>query len=262
MKEVPKEKQPSLVLARATQGGEVRARWAWTEPAVWTERMLTALENGVKGDRWFSLIDKVIAPRNLEAAWKGVAKNRGAAGSDGQSVEDFSAQASSSLAWLHEQLRTGRYEPSAVRRKWIPKAGSKDLRPLGIPCVRDRIVQGALKNVLEPIFEKEFVEHSYGFRPGRSAKDALRRVDALLREGYTHVVDADIEAFFDRLDFGLTRAALETRIADGRVLDLVDALMRQRVMEAMKEWVPTQGSPQGAVLTPPTQLTTSAGGLG
>lgn len=245
-----KESTPPPVLSRATQGGEVRARWAWTAPEVWTERMLTALEDGVKGGRWFSLIDKVTAPKNLAAAWKRVAKNRGAAGSDGQTVEDFSRQADASLKWLHDQLRTGRYEPSPVRRKWIPKVGSDQLRPLGIPCVRDRIVQRAVKNVLEPIFERDFVAHSYGFRPGSSAKDALRRVDALLDEGYTHVVDADIEAFFDRLDFGLMRAALETKIADGRVLDLVDAFMRQHVMDGMDAWVPTSGAPQGAVLSP------------
>jgi RNA-directed DNA polymerase len=151
---------------------------------------------------------------------------------------------------VHVPLRTARTAPAAVRRVWIPKPGRLQGRPLGIPAVRDRIVQGALKHVLEPIFEREFVDHSYGFRPQRSAKDALRRVDALLRDGYTHVVDADIEAFFDRLDLGLIRAALERRIADGRVLDLVDAFLRPHVMEGLATWTPTQGAPQGAVLSP------------
>jgi RNA-directed DNA polymerase len=212
--------------------------------------MLTALENGVKGGLWFSVIDKVWAPANLAAAWERVRANKGAAGIDGQTVADFATQAPSSLAWLHEQLRTGRYRPAAVRRTWIPKPGSDQRRPLGIPRVVDRIVQGALKNVLEPIFEREFVAHSYGFRPNRSAKDALRHVERCLRAGYTHVVDADIEAFFDRLDHGLLRAALQTRIADGRVLDLVDAFLRQRVVEGLTAWTPTQGAPQGAVLSP------------
>src|SRR5206468_6209234 len=120
----PKETPPSAVPARASPDGEVRARWAWAEPAVWTDRMLTALEHGVKGGRWFSLIDKVWAPANLAAAWERVRENKGAAGIDGQTVADFATQASSSLTWLHEQLRTGCYQPAAVRRIWIPKPGS------------------------------------------------------------------------------------------------------------------------------------------
>ena len=168
MKEATKEPRPPTVPIAAGQGGEARARWTWTEPSVWTERMLAALENGVKGGVWFSLMDKVCAPANLHAAWLRVKRNRGAAGCDGQRVEDFDAQAEASLQWLHEQLRTGQYRPQSVRRVWIPKASGKP-RPLGIPTVRDRIVQGALRHVLEPIFETDFAEHNYGFRPGRGA---------------------------------------------------------------------------------------------
>src|SRR5262249_40143593 len=147
----------------AKQAGEVRARWAWAEPSVWTERMLTALERGVKGGYWFSLIDKVYSLRNLRAAFAQVKANRGAAGGDQVTVEMFEDHLEANLRRVSEQLATGKYQPQAVRRKWIPKAESKQQRPLGIPTVRDRVVQGALRHVLEPIFERDFAEHSYGF---------------------------------------------------------------------------------------------------
>jgi RNA-directed DNA polymerase len=190
-----KEEQPSSVPARAKQGGDVQARWAWVEPTVWTSRMLTALENGVKGGRWFSLIDKVYAPTNLAAGLKRVRDNRGAAGVDHQSVEQFQSHATKYLDKLQRELREGTYRPQAVRRQWIPKPGTNQERPLGIPTVRDRIVQSAVRHVLEPIWEAKFADQSYGFRPGRSCKDALRRVDALLQDGYTWVVDADIQSY-------------------------------------------------------------------
>lgn len=249
MKDRFEENPPLVVPCAASPSGTVRDRWPFAVPSVWTERMLTALEQGVKGGRWFSLMDKVWAPANLHAAWLRVKANRGAAGCDGQRVEDFDAQADASLRWLHEQLRTGQYRPQPVRRVWIPKASGKP-RPLGIPTVRDRIVQAALKNVLEPIFERTFVATSFGFRPGRSAKDALREVDRHLREGVTHVVDADIEAFFDSVDHTVMRSALEEAICDEPVLSLVDLVLRQSVMEAMGTWTPTGGTPQGAVLSP------------
>ena len=182
------ESQAPAVSARATQGAEAHGRdWAWVEATVWSERMLAALENGVRGGKWFSLIDKVYRPQTLRAAWHKVKSNAGAAGVEGQSVERFEERAEQYLEELGQTLRAGAYRPQPIRRVEIPKGGGK-LRPLGIPVVKDRIVQTALKLVIEPIFEREFEDSSYGFRPQRSAKDALREVDGLIGEGYTHVV--------------------------------------------------------------------------
>ena len=170
-----KEAEPAAVPEEAKQAGEIRARWAWVEPTVWTERMLTALEEGVKGGKWFSLMDKVYALTNLRAAFAQVKANEGAAGVDHQTVEMFErhleAEPGEAVAISCED---GSYRPQAVRRVWIPKPGSTEKRPLGIPTVRDRVVQAALRHVLEPIFERDFAEQSYGFRPGRGCKDALR----------------------------------------------------------------------------------------
>src|SRR6266516_178277 len=185
------EVRPTPVL-EAKQVGEVQARWAWTEPAVWTERMLTALEVGVKGGIWFSLIDKVYKPRNLRAAFAQVKANQGAAGVDHQTIEMFEADLETNLNKVSQQLADGSYRPQAVRRQWVAKPGSKEKRPLGIPTVRSRVVETALRNVLEPIFERDFAEHSYGFRPRRGCKDALRRVDhELAGSGYEMVRYAD-----------------------------------------------------------------------
>jgi RNA-directed DNA polymerase len=212
--------------------------------------MLAALEDGVKGGKWFSLMDKVYARKNLEAAWDQVRRNRGAAGVDGQSVAKFQAQASKYLDELEREMKDGAYRPQGVRRHWIPKPGSAKMRPLGIPTVKDRIVQTALRNAIEPIFEKRFTEDSYGFRPGRGCKDALRRVDALLREGYTHVVDADIQSYFDTIDHGALLTEVKGEIADGRVLELLGRYLKQQVMEDAKAWTPEAGTPQGAVISP------------
>jgi len=184
----------------ATQGTDGRREWWWTEASIWTERMVSALVNGVKGGKWFSLVDKVIRPTTLDAAWRKVARNKGAAGVDGQSIERFASQEERYLHELHDQLKTGTYRPNPVKRVEIPK-GDGRTRPLGIPTVKDRIVQTALKMAIEPIFETQFRPGSYGFRPGRSCKDALREVDRLLKEGYTHVVDADLQGYFDGVSY-------------------------------------------------------------
>jgi len=235
---------------QAKQAGEVRARWAWTEASVWTERMLTALERGVKGGCWFSLIDKVYSQRNLQAAFVQVKANRGAAGVDHVTIEMFEDNLEANLTRVSEQLATGKYQPQAVRRKWIPKPESKQQRPLGIPTVRDRVVQGALRNVLEPIFERDFAEHSYGFRPERGCKDALRRVDQLLKAGCSWVVDADIASYFDTIPQDKLLEQVARKVADSRVLELVTSMLRQQVMEALANWTPTAGTPQGAVISP------------
>ena len=150
--------------------------WQWVEPSIWTDGMLTALVNGVKGDKWFSLIDKIYAMNTLEIAWKQVRSNKGCAGIDGVSIHKFEVKSRQYLEELHNELRKGVYSPGKIKRVYIPKGKGK-VRPLGIPTVKDRIVQMAIKLVIEPIFENEFLSTSYGFRPRLGAKDALREVN-------------------------------------------------------------------------------------
>lgn len=245
-----KEKQPTSVPTTAKQGGEVLDRWLWTEPAVWTERMLTALEEGVKGGVWFSLIDKVFKERNLSASYGKVAANDGAPGVDYVTVKEFGNQVEANLGKLAAALRGGTYEPQAIRRTYIPKPGSNEQRPLGIPTVRDRVVQGAVRQVIEPIFEKEFALHSYGFRPGRSCKDALRQVDRLMKAGYVYILDADLKSYFDTIPHDRLMSRLRERIADGRMLQLIESFLKAGIMEGLTEWEPEMGAPQGAVLSP------------
>jgi RNA-directed DNA polymerase len=200
---------------------------------------------------WFSLMDKTNAPANLQSALEEVWRNGGSAGVDAQTVAHFARQAEAELQKLHEQLRNGTYRPQPVRRAWIPKPGSTEQRPLGIPAVRDRIVQAALRHVLEPIFETDFAEHSYGFRPGRGAKDALRRVDTLLKASQHWVVDADLKSYFDTIPHDRLLALVRARVADGRVLALVESFLRAGVLEESKGWQPTErGTPQGGVISP------------
>ena len=250
MKDGTTEARPAAVSETAKQAGETRARWGWVEPTVWTERMLTALEKGVKGGKWFSLIDKVYALANLRAAFRRVRANQGAAGVDHQTIEMFERHLEENLEKLSRSLRDGSYRPAAVRREWIPKPGSKEKRPLGIPTVRDRVVQAALLAVLEPIFERDFAEQSYGFRPNRGCKDALRRVDKLLQEGYTRVVDADLKSYFDTIPHEQLMERVREKVSDGRVLELLEAYLTQGVMDGMKHWTPEEGTPQGAVISP------------
>jgi RNA-directed DNA polymerase len=240
-----------VVPARATQGGEILkdTNNNWMEASVWTERMVLALVNGVKGGRWYSLMDKVFAPAVLEAAWERVWANDGAAGVDRQSIERFEAHEELYLKELSTALREGSYRPQPVRRVEIPK-GDGRTRPLGIPTVKDRIVQTAVKFVLEPIFEATFRSMSYGFRPGRGCRDALREVDALIKEGYTHVVDADFESYFDTIPHERLMQRVEERISDGRVLGLLRSWLGQEVMQGLQRWESTQGTPQGAVISP------------
>jgi RNA-directed DNA polymerase len=244
------ENRPPKVPATAKQDGDVLLRWSWTERAVWTERMLTALEEGVKGGCWFSLMDKVDALRNLTAAYLQVARNQGAAGVDHVTVKGFGDRLTDELPKLSQQLQEDTYRPQAVRRVHIPKPGSNETRPLGIPTVRDRVVQAAVVNVIEPIFEQEFAEHSYGFRPGRGCKDALRRVDKLLKAGYVYVVDADLKSYFDTIPHDRLMTRLTERIADGRVLSLIESFLKAGILDGLTEWTPEAGAPQGAVLSP------------
>lgn len=211
--------------------------------------MLTALEQGVRGGRWHTLIDKVYALPTLRAAFARVKANRGAPGVDHVTVTMFEARCEANLAALSAALRDGTYRPHPIRRQWIPK-GPRDRRPLGIPTVRDRVVQTALRLVLEPIFETSFAPHSYGFRPQRSAKQALRRVVTLMRAGYRHVVDADLQTYFDSIPHASLRAGVRSKVSDGRVLALIDAFLQQPIFEGLAQWTVDAGTPQGAVISP------------
>lgn len=251
MKDTPKEEQPSSVAQGPKQDGEIRFRWDWVEPKVWSERMLITLETGIEGGKWFSLIDKVWSVNNLSVSVDKVVSNGGSAGIDRQNVRQFEKHKESEIGKLHMELREQQYRVQAVRRAWIPKLGSNELRPLGIPAVRDRIVQTALRNVIEPIFERDFAPQSYGFRPERGCKDALRRVDELLKGGHQWVVDADLKSYFDTIPHGRLMERVSQKIGDGRVLALIEAMLKAGVMESVKGWQPTEaGTPQGAVVSP------------
>ena len=244
------ETRPTAVAEKPKQAGEIRSRWEWAEPSVWTENMLTALEKGVKGGKWFSLIDKVWDEKNLRASFEKVKSNRGASGIDGKSIHEFEGRLGDELRKISEQIRNETYAPQAVRRVWIPKPGSKEKRPLGIPTVKDRVIQTALRNVIEPIFERIFSANSFGFRPWMGCKDALRMVDALLKAGFIWIVDADLKAYFDSIPHEKLMAEIERKISDGRILKLIRQYLKQKVMEGLEGWTPEEGTPQGAVISP------------
>lgn len=227
--------------------GTLRAAKPW----VWTERMATALIQGVKGGRWYSLIDKVYSERTLRAAAERVtSRTRKAPGVDHVTPRRFAADLDGEVRRLAAELKEGTYQPKPIRRVYIPKPGSRERRPLGIPTVRDRVVQAALLDVIEPIFEAGFAEHSYGFRPGRGCKDALRRVDQLLKEGYGYVVDVDLKSYFDTIPHDQLLDRIAEKISDSRILGLVEQYLKQGVLEELREWVPGAGTPQGAIISP------------
>jgi len=212
--------------------------------------MLETLQIGVKGGKWHALIDKVFSKRNLSCSAHKVLGKKGAAGVDRQTVEDFAEHEERELERLHGQLREDTYRPVAVRRAWIPKPGSKEKRPLGIPVVRDRVVQTAVVHVIEPILDATFHEHSYGFRRGRGCHHALERVEALLEAGYVYVVDADLQGYFDTIPKDRLLALVEQEISDSRLLRLIRMYLDQQIMEELQTWTPEAGVPQGAVLSP------------
>lgn len=248
---MPTTKDPPDRRAGARFTGDDLVRWAWTEPSVWTNSMLATLEHDrVRGGKWHSLIDKVYRPENLYSAYREVASNKGAPGVDHVTIEDFTANLYRNVAKLHDHLRTGTYRPQAIKRVNIPKPGTNETRPLGIPTVRDRVVQAALRHVLEPILERQFAEHSYGFRPDRGCKDALRRVDKLVRRGYKYTVDVDLKSYFDTIPHdGLIRE-LRKYVADNQVIALVEKFLHAEVFDGLKHWTPTNGAPQGAIISP------------
>ena len=167
MEQKPEAIEPAA-MSRAERkfSGDDLAPWAWTEPSVWTKPMLATLQaSSVRAGKWHSLMDKVYKRENLLSAYREVAANRGAAGVDHVTVEDFTANLAKNVGKLEQQLRDGSYRPQMIKRVHIPKPGAREKRPLGIPTVRDRVVQNAVRHVLEPILERQFAQHSYGFRP-------------------------------------------------------------------------------------------------
>lgn len=240
---------PQVPLAK--QGREVAPKWAWTEASVWTERMLATLERGITGNKWYSLIDKVWKMENLQSAVANVVRNKSRHKPDGQRCRRYAEQADRRLPALQSKLQNGDYQPQPAKRVWIPKLGSKELRPLGIAPVENRVVEMAVRQVIEPIFEQTFAEHSYAFRPNRGAKDALRRVQQLLDAGLVHIVDADVKGCYDNIPHDKLLARVAERISDGAVLELLHRFLKQGVMESGKGWQPTElGTPQGAVISP------------
>lgn len=230
---------------------EAQARWGWVEPSVWTNPMLATLENNsVRGGKWHSLIDKVYKPENLYAAFRKVASNKGAPGIDRVTIEDFKGNLDKNIAKLAEQLRDGSYCVQPIKRVNIPKPGSTETRPLGIPTIRDRVGQAAIRHVLEPILERQFAEHSYGFRPNRGCKDALRRVNELLTAGFKYVVDIDLKSYFDTIPHGRLILELRKYVADNQLVALVEKFIHAEIMDGMERWTPTSGTPQGAIISP------------
>lgn len=249
MKSIREENKPAAVMGKPSkQAGAAQEQWA--KLGVWTTRMLAALENGVKGGKWFSLIDKVHSLKALELAYGQVKKNRGSHGVDQVTIARFEQDKDHYLKQIRDQIKAGTYEAKPVRRVYVPKGDGK-MRPLGIPCVRDRVVQGAIRNAIEPIFDAEFCEYSYGFRRGKHAKEALRRVDELLKQGYTHVVDADLKSYFDTIPHDKLMSMIKERIADRQLLQLLEGYLKQGVMEEMERITAEEiGTPQGAVISP------------
>jgi group II intron reverse transcriptase/maturase len=199
--------------------------------------------------KYHSLRDKVFSLRNLYLAFTKVKKNKGKAGLDRVSVKQFQADLDKNITNIHKELRTEIYNPSPVLRVYIQKDRNKK-RPLGIPIVKDRIIQQAFRQVIEPIFEKDFSDSSFGFRPGRCCHDAIERIEQYKQEGYRYVLDADIMAFYDTIPHKLIMTRLREKIADGWVLTSIEKMLKAGVMEDGVCYRTTEGTPQGGVLSP------------
>ncbi len=241
---------PEEVPAGAVPTGAADQLW-FANRQVWTEPMMEAVRRGgPEGGKWYWLHDKVFASRTLREAYAQVAANRGAPGVDGVTVEAFGARLEEEIARLLAAWRAERFRPQAVRRVWIPKPGSSERRPLGIPTVRDRVVQAALRLVLEPIFEMDFHPRSHGFRPGRKAHDALSEVLWCLNAGQVWVVDADLQGYFDSIPHGPLLKAVQQRVTDRRLVQLISDYLKAGIMESGEVTEPEHGSPQGGVISP------------
>lgn len=222
----------------------------WMEASIWTPRMVRALEIGVEGGKWYSVADKVYKKENLAASYERTRKNNGKPGIDNISVSQFGKRLEDNLSRIREELRSGTYRPEQLRRIYIPKPGSSEKRPISIPTVKDRVVQGAVKHVMEPIFETIFAETSYGFRPNRSAKQALKKVETQLNKGLCWVVDVDIKSYFDTIPHDKLVGRVKEQIVDTKLLKLIQMMLEQGIMDTHKEWTPIMGTPQGGVISP------------
>lgn len=201
--------------------------------------------------KFHSLIDKVYRWENLHRAWRRVRRNKGAHGLDRVTIRHFEADWETHLREIQRKLMQRRFSPQPVRRVYIPKASDpKVRRPLGIPVVADRIVQQALVQVLDPLFDHEMSERSFGYRKGRRQHHAIAALIRDRKEGHSHVIDADLASFFDRLDHQVVMSRVRARIADGRVLDLIEAFLKAGVSEEGVVTVPSEGCPQGGVISP------------
>jgi RNA-directed DNA polymerase len=217
---------------------------------------MTNPSGGVEGGRYdtqpalhVALMEEVLAAENLRRAWKRVKANRGAPGIDGMHIEDFAAFAREQWPTIRERLSDGSYRPQPVRRVMIPKPGGGE-RPLGIPTVTDRLIQQAIAQVLTPIFDPDFSESSFGFRPNRSAHGALRQVQAHIKAGYRIAVDLDLAKFFDNVQHDILMARVARRVGDKRLLALIGRYLRAGVM-AGETFEPSElGTPQGGPLSP------------
>lgn len=196
--------------------------------------------------KYYSIIDKVYRLTNLHDAWNAVKANKGSAGVDGETILWFEAQLNQNLREIQRLLREGRYKPEPVLRHYIEKADGKK-RPLGIPTVRDRVVQQAVRQMIEPLFDRDFYTHSYGFRKGHSQHQALDIVKRAKQSGYEYVVDLDIQSFFDNIPHDLLMEKVKTKIADGQVLNLIELWLKAGVMEDDQFYDTTIGSPQGGL---------------
>jgi len=209
-----------------------------------------SLRGGKHGSPQASEMERILAPENLHRAWQRVRSNKGAPGIDGMNIAAFPAFARKHWPRIRAALMNGTYHPAAVRRVWIPKPdGSK--RPLGVPTVLDRVIQQAVAQVLTPSFEAEFSDHSYGFREGRSAHQAVRQMETGWKEGRRHAVDCDLKAFFDTVQHDRLMAQLREKIHDHKVLGLIRRYLNAGVVlpDGTREATP-QGVPQGGPLSP------------
>ena len=214
-------------------------------------RRLAEWINPTGAKKVHSLVDKVYKQKNLEIAWERVKANRGKGGIDGQTLEEFEGQLETQLRRLHKELREDRYEPRPVRQAQIPKAGKPgEFRTLGIPTIYDRVAQQALLNRLEPIFEPIFDEANFGYRRGRSTKDALRKIWKEIRSGREWIVDADLKDFFGSVDHETLLTLVAQRVADRRVLRLIRAMLKAGSYGKGRLFPSMRGTPQGGVVSP------------